>query len=116
MVACGHIVYLGHEQMLELQRNHKLFYCTFCGNTNHYPGESKEEALKRLLASKEDQLATMRVDRDRKEAQRRAEKAAKTKIKQRVAHGVCPCCTRSFSDLKRHMTTKHPDYANSEAV
>lgn len=29
----------------------------------------------------------------------------------RVGKGVCPCCKRSFTNLRRHMTTKHPDVA-----
>jgi hypothetical protein len=33
-----------------------------------------------------------------------------TRIKKRVAAGVCPCCNRSFKDLARHMAGQHPDY------
>jgi hypothetical protein len=28
----------------------------------------------------------------------------------RIGNGVCPCCNRSFTNLRRHMTTKHPEY------
>lgn len=41
-----------------------------------------------------------------------AEKAAKTRLKNRVKHGVCPCCNRTFRQLAEHMKTKHPDYVN----
>lgn len=27
-----------------------------------------------------------------------------------VKKGVCPCCRRSFLNLKRHIKTKHPEY------
>lgn len=33
-----------------------------------------------------------------------------TKIKNRVGNGVCPCCNRTFENLARHMTSKHPGY------
>ena len=33
-----------------------------------------------------------------------------TRIKKRVANGVCPCCNRTFKDLAAHMSTQHPDY------
>jgi hypothetical protein len=23
---------------------------------------------------------------------------------------VCPCCNRSFQNLRRHMATKHPEF------
>lgn len=39
-----------------------------------------------------------------------AEKAAKTRIKNRIKHGVCPCCNRTFKQLAEHMKTQHPEY------
>jgi hypothetical protein len=36
--------------------------------------------------------------------------------RQRFANGVCPCCNRSFENVRRHMTTKHPDYDAQAAV
>lgn len=53
--------------------------------------------------------------RDEKEAAERRVSAAKgqvTKLKNRTAAGVCPCCTRSFENLKRHMATKHPAFTD----
>lgn len=29
----------------------------------------------------------------------------------RFAAGLCPCCRRSFDNVRRHMTDQHPDYA-----
>jgi hypothetical protein len=51
-----------------------------------------------------------------RETARRAEAIASGKlkaIKHRVKNGVCPCCHRSFENLQRHMTTKHPDFATT---
>lgn len=39
----------------------------------------------------------------------RAQKAAKTKIMNRVKHGICPCCRRSFGNLQNHFKTQHPE-------
>lgn len=39
-----------------------------------------------------------------------AQKAATTKAKKRHAAAVCPCCNRSFVQLRRHMKSQHPDY------
>lgn len=68
--------------------------------------QQAEDRNTRLLA-KNDQL---RAERDAQERKTRAEKAAKTRIKNRVGNGVCPCCKRQFQNLKRHMQCKHPDY------
>jgi hypothetical protein len=37
-------------------------------------------------------------------------RVAIVKDRQRFANGVCPCCDRSFQNVRRHMTTQHPDY------
>lgn len=34
-----------------------------------------------------------------------------TRLKNRAAAGVCPCCNRTFHQLVRHMAAKHPDFA-----
>lgn len=80
--------------------------------------KSTADHLRDQLRAKDAQLAReqsshdqTRAERDHAEARRRAEKAAKTKIKNRVAHGVCPCCNRTFQNLQRHMASQHPDFA-----
>lgn len=40
-----------------------------------------------------------------------AQKGVATKLRKRIANGVCPCCKRSFNNLHQHMTKQHPDYA-----
>lgn len=44
----------------------------------------------------------------------RAEKAAKTRLKNRIKNGVCPCCNRSFHNVARHMETMHPDFLTKD--
>lgn len=99
------------------------FYCPN-GHSQSYVGKSHEQRAKEAEAElrKEKQrrewaehnAKNAREDAQQAEYRRRAEKAAKTRIKNRVAKGVCPCCNRTFQDLQRHMTTKHPDYAETE--
>jgi hypothetical protein len=51
-------------------------------------------------------------ERELKHAKRVATtlKGRVTKITKRVGHGVCPCCNRTFQQLARHMSAKHPDF------
>jgi hypothetical protein len=47
------------------------------------------------------------------EIERRRTAAAKgetTKLKNRIANGVCPCCRRSFANLHRHINKQHPNF------
>ena len=110
---CGHRIYLADSFVKLRQRDHKSFYCTVCGDTLHWPDKSDLELLRSRLVRTQDMLDTARADRDLKEHQRRGEKAAKTRIKNRISNGVCPCCRRSFQNLHRHMLNKHPDYASA---
>ena len=82
-----------------------------------------------VLSYKDSSLDAMRRERDRavqqqarleeekREAEARAEKAerATARLKKRAAAGTCPCCTRSFTNMARHMKDKHPDW-RAEAV
>ena len=86
--------------------------------------EARAEAAK-LRKKLEDEKANAAWWRDRSAAsdkrveheQARANgyKGALTKVKKRVGNGVCPCCSRSFADLHRHMASKHPDFSEPPA-
>lgn len=86
----------------------------FCpsGHTNHW-AETKAQRLQRELDAKNTELERARVARVDAECVRdralaRADKAERTL--KRTKNGVCPCCKRSFTALRRHMATKHPDF------
>jgi hypothetical protein len=43
---------------------------------------------------------------------RERDKAIKEKrrVERRIAHGVCPCCNKTFADLSNHMVTEHKEF------
>ncbi|HZV74625.1 MAG TPA: hypothetical protein VFF79_12980 [Conexibacter sp.] len=91
----------------------------FCPNGhelgyNDPPGESEASKLKRQLRWAEDHAASLRASLDQSEASRRAQKAATTRLRRRVAAGVCPCCRRTFQQLTRHMASQHSDFSTEE--
>lgn len=103
-----------------IRRNdHKTFYCP-SGHPQSYQGESEAEKFRRerdrlaqRIAERDDDL---KRQRERAEAAERRSAAARgqiTKIKNRVGHGICPCCNRTFENLHRHMTTQHPTFAEA---
>lgn len=99
------------------RKDHKPFYCP-SGHQNVYSGETEEEKRIRQLESRalsaERSAASWRTTAENAERKRRAAKGQLTKIKKRVAAGVCPCCSRTFQNLARHMKGQHPDFAGSE--
>lgn len=100
----------------ELKRTHNTFYCPV-GHAQHFTGESEVEKLKRELQSvKSDatwykrRAENAQAEYDGEKRSHAATKGKLTRIKNRAAHGVCPCCNRYFANMDRHMTSKHPDY------
>lgn len=101
-----------HRQMLI--ETHGTFYCPN-GHCRCFVGKSAAEKLRDELTRKTAALDQAWADISYKnrllESERRSTAAVKgvlTKVKKRIAGGVCPCCHRYFPALHRHMTTQHP--------
>lgn len=109
-ITCGVVIALPSDFHRQRRIDHKDYYCPN-GHGQRYTGDSLEEQLRKQLA------AEMKKREWAEQAQKQAElgeqvairsaAAYKGKLK-RVANGVCPCCKRSFTNLRRHMATKHP--------
>lgn len=93
------------------------FYCGY-GHVLYFPaGETEEAKLRRerdrltqRLAEKDDEIRRQRLLREGTERQLSATRGVVTRIRNRVGAGVCPCCTRTFENLQRHMSSKHPEW------
>ena len=55
----------------------------------------ERDQLKQQLAYKDDEIA--------------AKGKQLTRLQKRIHAGVCPCCNRTFTNVARHMKTKHPN-------
>lgn len=91
-------------------RDHKNFYCPN-GHSQHFIGETEAERLQKQLDRERNRVDFYKRESESQKRSRAAMKGQLTKTKNRIAKGVCPCCNRQFSDLHRHMESKHPDYA-----
>jgi len=97
--------------------NGVCFYCPYGHGQFFVAGETEAEKLRRELdATREnlkwtqERLTATRSDRDHEQRRRRAVAGQLTRVKKRVSNGVCPCCTRTFTNMARHMKTKHPEF------
>jgi hypothetical protein len=88
----------------------------YCPN-GHCLGWSKTEADKLREQLEKASAATewQRARANQLEKSLIAQKGQVTKLKKRVANGVCPCCRRSFAALAQHMRRKHPDYVKEQS-
>jgi hypothetical protein len=92
---------------------HQQFLCV--GESDETKLRRERDRLTQRLAEKDDEI---RRQHERTEAAERRGAAARgqvTKIKNRVGHGVCPCCNRTFENLARHMGAQHPTFTAEAA-
>jgi len=87
-------------------------YCPL-GHAHIPAGESTADRLTRQLREERDRAAYARAAQDQAEASARAYKGVATKARKRAAAATCPCCKRSFVQLRRHLESKHPDYTGA---
>jgi hypothetical protein len=121
--SCGGVYALPADYINHKRKHGGGWRCPYCTIDNWgYHGDNTEIArLRKQVASetaRHDQtkaaLESKRREAELNERRRRAAVGAKTKLEKRIKNGVCPCCTRLFTNLQRHMTTEHPDYAVAE--
>lgn len=99
-------------------------FCCPYGHRQHFPqGPSETDLLRKERDTLKQQMARADSDvafyRERsEESDRRASafKGVATRMKNRVARGVCPCCNRTFANLQAHMDTKHKGFGSKEVT
>lgn len=118
---CGMPFGISEDFEKRRRNDHADFYCPR-GHVMAYTGKSDAEkarddaaALRRRLECTEATLTHTRDQLQATEYQRRAQKANNTKLRKRIAAGVCPCCNRTFQDVARHMKGQHPEYVTEGA-
>lgn len=102
---CDQRFAMSAEFYAETRRTGMTWYCPR-GHARAWTGQSTEQKLREAeaqLTHTKDQLIAAAVEAETVRSQM-------LRDRQRFANGVCPCCNRSFTNVMRHMKTKHPDY------
>lgn len=71
------------------------------------------ESEKRSSECKDNRIKSLNNSLANTENRLRATKAAKTRMKNRIAAGVCSCCNRTFQNLASHMKGQHPEFVTT---
>lgn len=95
--------------------DHKLFYCP-AGHGQHYTGKTEAQKLRDELAATSAKLETARERTARVVRERDHIAKAHRKMRVRVMNGVCPCCNRSFENLRQHMQSQHADFGSEKTL
>lgn len=112
---CGMVFAMPDDYQRRRRNDHGNFYCP-AGHAQHYTGATAEQKLKRELERKEVELADARSRANRMAEERNAVAKAHRKMRTRIANGVCPCCNRSFGNLRQHMHSEHPEYGEERTL
>jgi hypothetical protein len=110
--SCGVVFGFDDEVDTARRRDHRGWRCPN-GHSFVYNGESDLERLEREAAQARRQATATRDLLEQEQRSHSATRGHLTRQKRRAANGVCPCCTRTFKDLARHMETKHPEYGKT---
>lgn len=95
------------------QDDHDEFFCPR-GHNNYWPQDSDKDKLKKELAKSKEQYQRERIERQFHEKSAKAFKGKVTQIKKRIGNGVCPCCNRSFKNVRRHIGLQHPEFTDAK--
>lgn len=114
---------LADDTHMALVQSSATFYCPF-GHKQHFsqgPSEAEllrkeRDTLKQQMARSESDVAYYRGRSQEAERSASAFKGVATRMKNRVAKGVCPCCNRTFANLQNHMATKHKGFVAQEVT
>jgi hypothetical protein len=93
----------------------------WCPNGHGISYAETENDRLRVKAEREERWrreaqAQVTHERDQRQAAERSASAYRgrvTRLKNRAAAGICPCCTRHFENVQRHMESKHPGFTES---
>ncbi len=100
--SCGVQFAVPEDLKKNLKQTHREFYCPN-GHNQWYSGETEAEKLQKELRRKEQELSDVVM-----------EKLKIQKDFMRLKKGTCPCCKRSFQNLKNHIKHKHPELINDK--
>lgn len=120
--SCGVTFFIPADLRARRKKDASSFYCPNGHGQSYSRSEAdmlrakiKEWEAYAASQTKRKEWAEQAANQERERASAaekavRAQKAAATRLRNRIKNGVCPCCTRSFQNLKRHLATKHPEF------
>lgn len=112
---CGVTYGLPDDFIASRRKSHKTFYCPN-GCARHYPQKNEAEKLRDELERAQGERDRARIRQNELRRERDDIRKAHRKMRVRVVNGVCPCCNRTFQNLRDHMATKHPDFGTPQTV
>jgi len=99
-----------------LRRNDHRWWCCPNGHQQQYSGKNEEEKLRGELKRKQAELQREQLRALEAEGLAKQKDQLYKRLRHRVIHGVCPCCTRTFENVARHMADMHPEFGRENTL
>ncbi len=114
---CGGTYAITERHRSWCYENAKSWTCPYC--KTGWGFSSNNDRISQL--KKEIKAANRNADlawHEASENRKQAEKITRSynRVRERVKNGVCPCCSRTFENLARHMQSKHPDFGTNKQL
>lgn len=127
--SCGTLFCVSAEFQIT-RFNDKRSFCCPNGHAQQFSGPTEADKLRAELARKTaamdqleqsrrlawEQVDLVRTLKDEAERSASAAKGQVTKLRNRVAAGVCPCCNRTVKQLAAHMSDVHPEFVKEQGM
>lgn len=105
---CGGTYAIAERVAQQKRDNSGYWHCPYCQCSWGY-GKGKLQKTQEELESERQRHATTLARLNETSAELDKTKKAAARVRSRIQKGVCPCCNRSFTDLRKHMASKHPE-------
>jgi len=106
---CGITYCLPQNFSRARSEDHKSWYCPN-GHSQYIPALSDAEKLRKQLDDEKRRHSQTQMELMAAEQKVTSVQKEKSRLQKRVKNGACPCCHRQFTQLSRHMKSKHPDF------
>lgn len=113
--SCGVVFGINRDYERRRRDDARQFYCPNGHSNSWHTDEASRlrgelASAKSALESARSSTAYWRSESATLNRRRQAMKGQVTKLRKRIAAGVCPCCTRTFQNLATHMKNQHPEF------
>lgn len=119
---CGGSYAITTRHFNQCRERGESWNCPYCCVGWGFAGRGKIAELKAEIEREKrradfHQTHGRRMAEERDHEKRRASsfKGHLTRVKTRVGRGVCPCCNRTFENLRRHMESQHPQQIEAQS-
>lgn len=112
---CG-ILFAAPAEFWTARHKDRRFWSCPNGHQRYFTGPSEADKLRAELERQKQMLQAANARAGTAELNLGQVAKAHRRMRERVMNGVCPCCNRTFQNLRDHMASEHPEFAKPRTL